>query len=191
MNLRDFKYLIAVAEHKNFRKAADACFVSQPTLSMQLKKLEEYLQIQLIERNSRNILLTDAGKEILEKAKNINYLAESIKDTANTFRNPYSGNLKIGAFPTLAPYYFPKIIPTIRESWPDLNLFLVEEKTGNLIDMLREGKIDAAFLATPIKENDFQVEPVFTENFYLATPGNSDSDFAKLEEIEPKNLKGR
>ena len=191
MNLRDFKYLIAVAEHKNFRKAADACFVSQPTLSMQLKKLEEYLQIQLIERNSRNILLTDAGKEILEKAKNINYLAESIKDTANTFRNPYSGNLKIGAFPTLAPYYFPKIIPTIRESWPDLNLFLVEEKTGNLIDMLREGKIDAAFLATPIKENDFQVEPVFTENFYLATPGNSDSDFAKLEEIEPKNLKNK
>lgn len=170
MNIKDLKYLVAVDEHKSFRKAADACFISQPTLSMQLKKLEDFLQVKLIERDSRNIMLTPAGKEILTKAKDILRLSEEIKKLAENYKNPLSGDIKIGAFPTLAPYYFPKIIPLINKNFPQLNIFLIEEKTEKLIEMLKKGEIDAAFLALPIKDKQFEVKKIFTEKFFLAAP---------------------
>lgn len=168
MNLRDLKYLVAVAEHRNFRKAAEACFISQPTLSMQLKKLEDYLQIQLIERDNRNVLLTSAGNQIVEKAKVILELEDQIKDTAKNFQNPFEGEIKIGAFPTLAPYYFPKIMPKINKAFPKLKVYLVEEKTEILIEKLERGKIDFAFLATPVDSKKLNHEVVFEEKFLVA-----------------------
>ena len=170
MNLRDLKYLVAVDEHKSFRKAADACHISQPTLSMQIKKMEDFLQIKLIERNNRNMMITEAGKQVIEKAKQILKLSDEIIKTSENFRNPLAGDIKIGAFPTLAPYYFPKIIPFINRNFPALNVYLIEEKTEKLIEMLENGEIDAAFLAMPIKNKKFEVKKVFTEKFFLAAP---------------------
>jgi len=149
MNLRDLKYLVALDEYKSFRKAADAVYVSQPTLSMQIKKLEEFLQVQLIERNNNNILLTRAGKEVLEQAKIILGHEQSILNIARSYSNPLSGEIKIGAFPTLAPYYFPVIMPKLKKDFPELKVYLVEEKTEILTEMLKNGKIDFAFLALP------------------------------------------
>ncbi len=170
MNLKDFKYLVAVDELRSFRKAADACHISQPTLSMQLKKLEDFLQVKLIERNNRNVMLTEAGKQVVEKAKDILKLEDEIKKLASNFTNPLAGDIKIGAFPTLAPYYFPKIIPFINKNYPALNVYLVEEKTEKLVEMLESGEIDAAFLAMPIKNKKFTVKKVFSEKFFLAAP---------------------
>ncbi len=170
MNLKDLKYLVAVEEYKSFRKAAEACFISQPTLSMQIKKLEDLLQVKLIERNHRNIMLTTAGKLIVEKARSILKLSDEIIKTSANFRNPLSGDIRLGAFPTLAPYYFPKIVPIITRIFPALNVYLIEEKTEKLIEMLKNGEIDAAFLALPVKDSQFVVKKIFTEKFFLAAP---------------------
>lgn len=188
MNLRDLKYLSALDEHKSFRKAADAVFVSQPTLSMQIKKLEEYLQVQLIERNNNNILLTRAGKEILEQAKIILGAEKNILDIAKSFSDPLSGELKIGAFPTLAPYYFPKIIPAINKEFPKLKLLLIEEKTESLIESLKRGKIDLAFLALPIKESELETVSILKEEFLLAVPENH--RLANKEQVSEDDLEG-
>lgn len=157
------------------------CYVSQPTLSMQLKKLEEYLQVQLIERNNKNIMLTPAGLEILKRAKDITYLADEIVELAKTFQNPFAGDFKIAAFPTLAPYYFPKIISNIVAKFPDLKLFLVEDKTANLIDKLKDGRIDAAFLAMPVEDNILDGKYIFSEDFYLASSKNH--EISNLDEL--------
>lgn len=191
MNLRDLKYLVAIDEHKSFRKAAEAVFVSQPTLSMQLKKLEDFLEVQLIERNNNNILLTQAGKEILEQAKIILGHEQSILNIANAYSDPLSGEVKIGAFPTLAPYYFPKIIPTLRDNFPNLTPYLIEEKTETLIEMLKQGSLDFAFLATPIKESEFETIDIFTEDFYLATSDQNElasKNMISSKDIEHKTL---
>lgn len=170
MNLRDLKYLVAVDEHKSFRRAAEACHISQPTLSMQLKKLEDFLQVKLIERDNRNVMLTEAGKLVIEKAKEVLKYSDEIIKISENFRNPLAGNIKLGAFPTLAPYYFPTIVPFITKNYPQLNVYLIEEKTEKLIEMLEKGEIDAAFLAMPIKNRKFEVKKVFTEKFFLAAP---------------------
>lgn len=192
MNIRDLKYLVAVAEHKNFRKAAEACFISQPTLSMQLKKLEDFLQVQLIERNNRNIMLTAAGLEVYKRAKEINKLSDEIISLAKNFRNPLSGEIKIGAFPTLAPYYFPKILPKISKNFPEISVYLFEDKTEKLIEMLKKGEIDAAFLALPIKDKQFEIKKIFNEKFYLAAPKSVQGSTMKFkrDSISVEDIKG-
>lgn len=191
MNLRDLKYLVALDEHKSFRKAAEAVFVSQPTLSMQIKKLEDFLQVQLIERNNNNILLTRAGKEVLEQAKIILEHEQSIINIAKNYSNPLSGEIKIGAFPTLSPYYFPKIVPLLRKNFPELKIYLVEDKTEDLIESLRNGKIDFAFLALPVKETEFETIEIFEESFLLAVPENhrlADKDSVSSQDIENEEV---
>ena len=191
MNLRDLKYLVALDEYKSFRKAADAVYVSQPTLSMQIKKLEEFLQVQLIERNNNNILLTRAGKEVLEQAKIILGHEQSILNIARSYSNPLSGEIKIGAFPTLAPYYFPVIMPKLKKDFPELKVYLVEEKTEILTEMLKNGKIDFAFLALPVKETEFETIEVFEEDFYLTVPEKhklADKQEISMSDLEVENL---
>ena len=113
MNIRDLKYLTAVAEFGHFGKAAKACFVSQPTLSMQLKKLEEYLGVRLFERNNKQVLITDIGKQLVEKARTILIDIDELKCLAATLSSPFTGKLKLGAIPTVAPYLLPRLTPMI------------------------------------------------------------------------------
>jgi LysR family hydrogen peroxide-inducible transcriptional activator len=172
MNLRDLKYLVAVAEHQHFGKAADACFVSQPALSMQLQKLESTLGVQLFERNNKHVFITQVGKEIVARAKTILLGADELYDVAKAFQDPLAGDFRLGAFPTLAPYYLPKIVPLIHKRLPKLKLLLIEEKTHTLLDMLKSGTLDAAFIALPTHDNDLIAKPILEDEFLLAVPKN-------------------
>jgi LysR family hydrogen peroxide-inducible transcriptional activator len=170
MNLRDLQYLVALAEHRHFGRAADASFVSQPTLSTQIKKLEDELGVSLVERAPRNVLLTDVGTEIARRARSVLSEVEQIKAIAQRTRDPESGTLRLGIFPTLAPYLLPHVIPPIRARFPRLELLLREEKSEQVIHMLREGSLDAGILALPIHEDSLHQEFLFEEPFVLAVP---------------------
>jgi LysR family hydrogen peroxide-inducible transcriptional activator len=172
MNIRDLKYLIAVADYKHFGKAATACFVSQPALSMQLNKLEEELGVKLFERTNKKVLITDVGIDIAERSRKIINDVNEINLIAKNYQDPFSGDLKLGAFPTLAPYILPKIVPKITKLYPNLKLLLVEEKTDILIDKLNRGLIDIALLALPVSTSDLEYQILLEDKFYLAVPKN-------------------
>lgn len=170
MNLRDLRYLVAVAEHRHFGKAAEACFVTQPTLSTQIKKLEQELGVQLIERNPRQILLTDAGAKVVERARAILAGADEIRSIAQRAQDPEAGSLRLGLFPTLAPYLLPHVVPELHARFPKLELLLVEEKTEVVLDRLADGQLDAGVLARPVHDDLLHEEPLFSEDFVLAVP---------------------
>lgn len=169
MNLRDLEYLVAVAEHRHFGKAADACHVSQPTLSTQLKKLETELGVDLIERG-RQVVLTGPGERVVDRARAILADVDAVRGIARQARDPRAGTLRLGAFPTIAPYLLPHVVPQLRREFADLELHLVEEKTPVLLDQLGAGRIDAAVLAMPVPDEWLHVEPLFREDFVLAVP---------------------
>lgn len=189
MNLRDLKYLTAVAKEQHFARAAEKSFVSQPTLSMQIKKLEDELGVQIFERSQKNFLVTKVGKEIIKKAEIILREAEEIKNIAKNSKDPFSGELRIGGFPTLASYFFPKVVSKISKKFPQLKLLLVEEKTEELLRKLKNGEIDAAFIAMPQSDEALEVQKIFSEEFLLAVPKNH--ALAKKKNVERKDLKGK
>jgi len=183
VNLRDLSYLVAVAEHRHFGRAADACYVSQPTLSTQIKKLERELGVELVERNPRQITLTAAGEQVAERARVILQETDNIRGIAHRAQDPESGTLRMGLFPTLAPYLLPHVVPHIHERFPNLELLLVEEKTEVLLEQLREGRLDAAVLSLPIDEPHLHEELLFDEDFVLALPAEHPG--ASLDEPVP------
>jgi LysR family hydrogen peroxide-inducible transcriptional activator len=191
MNLRDLRYLVALAEHRHFGRAADACFVSQPTLSTQIKKLEEELGVVLVERAPRKVLLTEVGREIAERARDVLNEVEQIKGIARRTLDPESGTLRLGIFPTLGPYLLPHVVPRIRKHFPRLELLLFEEKTEAVLKMLREGKLDAGILALPIHEDSLHSEFLFEEPFMLAVPEShplAEQPSLKLSDLSDQSL---
>lgn len=170
MNIRALQYFIALAELRHFRKAAERCHVSQPTLSTQIKKLEEQLGTDLIERNSRQVMLTPIGERILERARIIVAETAAIRQLARDADDPFAGTLSLGVFPTLAPYLLPHVIPTLRRKFPKLTLRLFEEKTEQVMAMLSSGTVDAILLALPLDDDQLHVEPLFDEPFVLVLP---------------------
>ncbi len=170
MNLRDLRYLVAVAEHRHFGRAARACYVSQPTLSTQLKKLEDYLEVQLVERNRRRVLLTPLGEMLAERARTILAAVDDMVETARAQAEPMTGDLRLGVIPTVGPYLLPHVIPDLARAYPRLRLHLREDLTQRLLDQLRAGTLDGAILATPIAGDDLVAEPLCREPFYLAVP---------------------
>lgn len=172
MNLRALQYFVKLADLKHFSKAAAACFVSQPTLSTQIKKLEDELGVQLVERSPKNIMLTPVGVEIAERARLVLSDIDQIRAVARRSGNPADGVLRLGLFPTLAPYFLPHVVPSLRRRYPNLRLQLAEEKTEAILRMLRQGELDAALLALPINDDGLEMEPLFEEPFVLALPGN-------------------
>lgn len=188
MNIRDLKYLVALMDYRHFGKAADACFVSQPALSMQIKKLEEHLGVQLLERTNKSVMLTAIGAELGERARDVIQQVDEMREIARSAADPYSGELRLGIFPTLAPYLLPHIMPQLTKKFPRLSLLLREEQTALLIEKLRQGKIDAAILALPVTENGFTSMPLFNEDFLLAV--SKAHRFAKKKRIDQKELQG-
>ena len=168
MNLRDLRYLVALADHKHFGRAAEASFVSQPTLSTQLKKFEDEIGMALVERNPRNVMLTEVGEAVVAKARIILREADEIKAIARRAKDPESGTVRLGIFPTLGPYLLPHIVPNIVARFPKLELILVEEKTEVLLKKLHDGELDAAILALPIHDDTLHAEFLFEESFVLA-----------------------
>ncbi|MGH8173923.1 MAG: DNA-binding transcriptional regulator OxyR [Rhodanobacteraceae bacterium] len=170
MNLRDLRYLVALAEHKHFGRAAKACFVSQPTLSTQIRKLEDELGVTLVERTPRKVLLTEVGRDIAQRAREVLNEIEQIRSVARRTKDPESGTLRLGMFPTLGPYLLPHVVPQIRSRFPRLELLLIEEKTEILLRQLREGRLDAAVLAQPLHDDQLHQQFLFEEPFVLAVP---------------------
>lgn len=188
MNIRDLRYLLAIAKHQHFGKAARECHVSQPALSMQLKKLEEYLGVILFERTNKNVMITAVGEVLIQKAQEVLQKVEELELLAKTYRDPEAGEIKLGAFPTLAPYLLPKIMPKVIKLFPKLKLLLLEEKTEALINKLISGEIDAAFLAMPLENSLLESKLLFEEVFYIAMAKNH--RLAKLDKVTKKNISG-
>jgi len=186
MNLRDLKYIIAVADTRHFGKAAQRCFVSQPTLSGQIRKLEKELGVIIFERTNRNVAVTAVGEEILRYARQMMEQADAIHSISAAQRDPLSGPLRIGAIPTISPYLMPLILAPLKQQHPDLKLVLSEETTERLLQRLRNHEIDAALLATAIEGHDLQATELFDEPFWIAYP--RDHPFYLKEEITRKDL---
>ncbi len=189
MNIRDFEYLVALAEHKHFRKAAEACFVSQPTLSGQIRKLEDGLGTALLERSSRRVLFTDSGLQLVDQAKRILNEVKTFKDMANGQSGEMTGPMHIGFIPTVGPYILPRIIPALKEQFPDLELFLHEAQTHQLVSQLEEGKLDCLVLASVAETAPFKEIEVYNEPMSVAVP--SGHEWANLPEVDMLALKGR
>jgi LysR family transcriptional regulator, hydrogen peroxide-inducible genes activator len=170
MNLRDLQYLVAIADHRHFGRAAEASFVSQPTLSTQIKKLERELGVELVERTPRGALLTDAGERVVARARRILGDADDIRSIARRAQDPEAGSLRLGLFPTLAPYLLPHVVPRLHARFPKLELLLVEEKTEVVLQRLRDGQLDAGLLAEPVEAGDLERLELFAEDFVLAVP---------------------
>ncbi len=168
MNIRDLKYLIAVAELKHFGHAADSCFVSQPTLSSQLKKLEDELGVTLFERTNKSVLVTDIGIRIVDQATTVLREIDQIYALANQSKDPLAGRFELGIIPTLGPYLLPYIIPEIKKQLPNLELHIHEDKTDTVLDALKRGQLDAIISALPLEDHGCEIKELFQEPFYVA-----------------------
>ena len=188
MNLRALQYFVKLADLKHFSKAADACFVSQPTLSTQIKKLEEELGVQLVERAPKMIMLTPVGEEVADRARLVLSDIEQIRVVARRSSNPAEGVLRLGLFPTLAPYFLPHVVPAVRGRYPKLRLQLAEEKTEDILRMLRHGQLDAGILALPVSGEGMEIEVLFEEPFVLAVPEGH--PLAGRSKVSMRDLRG-
>ena len=168
MNIRDLEYLIALAEHKHFRRAAEACNVSQPTLSGQIRKLEDELGTILLERTSRKVLFTQAGLTLVDQAKVVLREVKVLREMASNQGKEMSGPLHVGIIPTLAPYMTPIIIPALKEHFPALELYIYELRSSQVIDQLESGQLDCAILALMKETEPFIEVRLFNEEMRLA-----------------------
>ena len=170
MNLRDLEYLIAVQELRHFTKAAEKCFVSQPTLSGQIRKMEDELGIEMIERSTRNVIFTTQGKQIVAQARKILQEVKILKTIAREATDAFSGELHVGLIPTVGPYLLPHIVPAIGLEFPNLELFLYELKTQDLLFKLDAGQLDCGILANLEGMQQYDCIHLYDEPMYLATP---------------------
>jgi LysR family hydrogen peroxide-inducible transcriptional activator len=166
------RYLTAVADTLNFSRAADLCFVTQPTLSAGIKELEERLGVQLIERTRQSVLLTPVGKDITARAKQLLLDAAEVEAVAQAHRNPSEGDLKLGSIPTIGPYLLPHRLPAIRKAYPDLRVYLREEMTESLIEGLNAGRLDLILIALPFDTGSLETLLLFEDGYQLASPAD-------------------
>ena len=188
MNLRDLRYFVALADTRHFGKAAERSFVSQPTLSAQIKKLETYLGVQLIERQPRKVTLTEMGARILPLARSILQESDEIVSLARNDHDPLSGKLKVALIPTIGPYLLPLVARKLRKQLPLLKVMLYEYQTQPLLEKLRAGDIDLGILALPVPLDGLEARPLYDEDFTLAVPSNS--PLAKRSNVKIDDLSG-
>lgn len=169
IKIRDLEYLDAIDTHRHFGRAAEACFVSQPTLSGQIMKLEEQLGLTLVERQTRKVMLTPAGDRLVTEARNVLRAASSFEASAKALLDPFSGDLHVGLIPTLAPYLLPHIMKGLNEKLPNINFYLHEDKTKNLLKSLDDGKLDLIILPWLDEMEKFDRYDLFEEPLVLAT----------------------
>jgi LysR family hydrogen peroxide-inducible transcriptional activator len=191
MNLRDLRYLVALADTRHFGKAAARCYVSQPTLSAQIKKLEEYLGVELIERQPRRVALTEIGEQLVARARRIIDDSDELLSMARGQRDPLSGSLKVALIPTIGPYLLPQIAKKLRKQLPKLKLMLYEYQTEPLLRALRAGEIDMGILALPVHADGVDTCKLFDEDFVIALPKGhslSDKPSVKLNDLAGDSL---
>lgn len=172
MTLTELRYIVAVAREKHFGRAAEACFVSQPTLSVAIKKLEEELEVKLFERSANEVAVTPLGEEIVRQAQGVLEQAAAIKEIAKRGKDPLAGALKLGIIYTIGPYLLPDLVRQAIARTPQMPLMLQENFTVKLLEMLRTGEIDCAILAEPFPDTGLAVAPLYDEPFMAALPRN-------------------
>jgi len=188
LKLKDLRYLVAVADERHFGRAAQKCFVSQPTLSAQLRKLEDYLGVKLIERQPRRVSLTEAGEQVVARARRILKDSDEIVTLARHAKDPLSGTLKVALIPTIGPYLLPRVAPQLRKALPRLKLLLFEYQTATLLERLQAGAIDLGILALPVALDGLDSRVLFEEPFAVAL--NSNHPLAKRKFLKPTDLDG-
>jgi LysR family transcriptional regulator, hydrogen peroxide-inducible genes activator len=188
MNLRDLRYFVALADTKHFGKAAERCYVSQPTLSAQIKKLENYLGVQLIERQPRRVTLTETGARIVPLARRMLQESDEIIALARNEHDPLSGKLSVALIPTIGPYLLPVVMRRLRKQLPKLRLMLYEYQTQPLLDKLRGGDIEVGILALPVALEGLETRALYDEPFTVAVPNTS--ELAKRSNVKVDDLQG-
>lgn len=181
MNIRELEYLIAIEEERHFHRAAERCFVSQPTLSGQLKKLEQELGVLLVERNNRQVSMTEAGQAVVRHARAVLAEINTIKNVANYYQDPMVGDVRVGIIPTIAPYLLPIIMTQLNNAFPKLKIWLYEYQTHVLLEKLQKSELDFLILALPIEKHEFTELDLFREPFRLAV--KKDHSLAKKKLI--------
>jgi LysR family hydrogen peroxide-inducible transcriptional activator len=187
MTLTELRYIVAVSQKNHFGKAAQACFVSQPTLSIAIKKLEEELGIRLFERSSKNeIRITDIGQQIIDQAQIVLQQAQILGEIAQQGKDPLTGQFKLGVIYTIGPYLLPSLIPKLRETAPNLKLIIEENFTANLFQSLKQGTLDAIVISYPFDEAGIETAALYREPFIVALPRNH--EWKDRKQIRPEDL---
>jgi LysR family hydrogen peroxide-inducible transcriptional activator len=187
-SIKQLRYLCAVAEHKHFTKAADACFVTQSTLSAAIAELESQLDAKVFERNKKSVLITPLGEKLLKQARVILGDVEDFVALARAYAEPLSGDLRLGVIPTIGPFLLPPMLSSLRRNFPKLKLFLKEEMSAQLERQLQQGQLDLIILALPYALPDMEVISLCKDEFLLCLPpGHA---FENLKQVEQKQLRG-
>jgi len=186
LKLKDLRYLVALADERHFGRAAERSFVSQPTLSAQLRKLEDYLGVTLIERQPKRVTLTEVGEQIVARARHMLQESDAIVGLARHNTDPLSGTLKVALIPTIGPYLLPRVAPRIRRALPRLKLLLYEHRTGVLLERLQAGAIDLGILALPVDQDGLESRELFKEPFRVALP--ADHRLVSRKALKPADL---
>jgi len=191
MTLQELKYLVALADHGHFGRAAESCFITQSTLSTQIKKLEDFLGVTLFDRSLKRVAPTPIGREILQAARNIVEESERIRELARHAQDPMARTVHLGVIPTLGPYYLPHALTLVHRKYPGLRLLLREEMTQHILERLNAGTLDAGLLALPVADDRLRVEPLFYEPFFAALPAGhplAKRDVLKVNDIMAEKL---
>ena len=189
MTLTELRYIVAVAQKKHFGQAAQACFVSQPTLSIAIKKLEEELDVKLFERSSKNeIRITEIGQKIIEQAQKVLRETQVIGEIAQQGQDPLSGNFRLGAIYTIGPYLLPDLIPRLTQSAPNMTLIIQENFTHNLTRLLKQGELDAIIISYPFEEAGIETMPLYLEPFLVAV--HYKHNWTSRAQVKPTDLIG-
>ncbi len=166
--LKQLNYLCAVAKHRHFGQAAKSCHVSQPTLSAGVAELEDNLGVTLVERDNKSVFLTDIGQSIVARAQRVLTNVDDLVALAESAGKPFTGSLHLGVIPTIAPFLLPQFLPRFRKKYPDCQLFIREDLSGNLVERLRDGELDVVLFALPYPSEGLEVEHLFNDEFLLA-----------------------
>lgn len=186
MTLTDLRYLVALARERHFGRAAEKCHVSQPTLSVAVKKVEEQLGVQLFERSATEVKITEIGQRIVQQAEKVLIEAAQIPEIAAAGRDPLAGPLRLGVIYTIGPYLLPRLIPLLHERAPRMPLMIQESYTSRLVDALKRGELDIAILSLPLREAGILTQPVYDEPFRVLMPANH--PWTQQTHIEPSAL---
>ena len=186
MNLRDLQYALAIEEHGSVTRAAEACDVTQPTLSAQVAKLERELGVAIFERDGRGLRVTAAGRTVLDHARRVARAVDDLHSATQEHLDPLAGTVRLGLIPTLAPYLLPSLLPAVREDLPRVSISIVEEQTEPLLERVRSGNVDAALIATGVNDERLVTHHLFDEPLWVAL--SNEHRLAKRKTIEPGEL---
>ncbi len=186
--LRQLEYIVAVADHRHFGRAAAACFVTQPALSSQLRQVEELLDVRIFERNRRTVLVTPIGAELVARARRVLLEVDELVETSRSAQTPLSGDLRLGVIPTIGPYLLPRVLPGLRRRHKKLRLMIREEPTARLVEELEAGRLDVLLVALEADLGDAHTLPIFDDDFHAVMA--TDHRLASKKRLRESDLAG-